>query len=269
MLIALIRADKEAQKQVGSSRQEQCCRACCNARVTAPAYCSCFLISLSLLFVICVNLWLSVEISLLRCCRMLQGREVPDSELFCQRSLTRYSFQFAIVIALITASCFSLSAQTRGYVKGVVRGASGAPVPDAVVVVTNQVTRKVRKARSERDGTYSVQVPAGAYRVNLEPPNVAQFDTGKSYGDFAIARGDTLENVIVEAGGEMTIDIAVGPKPADEKTGPSTTASQRLVAPDRWRFRFPEYERYGDRGARGRDIALKKSRWWDPYNQSV
>src|SRR5258705_1691878 len=199
---------------------------------------------------------------------MLQGREVPDSELFCQRSLTRYSIQFAIVIVLITASCFSLSAQTRGYVKGVVRGTSGAPVPNVAVVVTNQVTRKVRKALSERDGTYSVQVPAGAYRVNLEPPNLAQFDKVKIYGYFAIARGDTLANVIVEAGSETTIDIAVGPKPADEKTRPST-ASPRVDAPDRWRFRFPEYERYGDRGARGRDIPFKKSRWWDPYNQRV
>ena len=38
---------------------------------------------------------------------------------------------------------------------------------------------------------------------------------------------------------------------------------------DRWRIGFPEYDRYGDRGARGRDIPFKKGRWWDPYNQSV
>ena len=43
----------------------------------------------------------------------------------------------------------------------------------------------------------------------------------------------------------------------------------RREARDRWRIGFPEYDRYGDRGARGRDIPFKKGRWWDPYNQSV
>src|ERR1041384_5974934 len=44
---------------------------------------------------------------------------------------------------------------------------------------------------------------------------------------------------------------------------------QRRETPDRWRIIFPEYDRYGDRGARGRDIPFKRGRWWDPYNQNV
>ena len=88
------------------------------------------------------------------------------------------------------------------------------------------------------------------------------FDKDKNYGDFAIVKGDTLENVIVEPGKETTVDIPLAP-PQD------TTSTQRRETPDRWRVEFPEYDRYGDRGARGRDIPFKKGRWWDPYNQSV
>ena len=118
--------------------------------------------------------------------------------------------------------------------------------------------------RTETDGSYSVQLPSGAYRVNLDQPVTAQFDKDKNYGDFAIARGDTLENVIIEPGKETIVDIPVAPPP----TGVPATP-QRRETPDRWRVVFPEYDRYGDRGARGRDIPFKKGRWWDPYNQRV
>src|SRR5262249_51625249 len=107
-------------------------------------------------------------------------------------------------------------------------------------------------------------LPAGAYRLTLEQPNVAAFDKDKKYGDFAIVRGDTLENVVVEAGKDIVIDIAIAPPPAGTPAPPP-----RPATPDRWRLLFPEYDRYGDRGARGRDIPFKRGRWWDPYNQNV
>jgi hypothetical protein len=47
------------------------------------------------------------------------------------------------------------------------------------------------------------------------------------------------------------------------------TQPDRRSARDRWRLGFPEYDRYGDRGGRGRDIQFKEGRWYDPYNQNV
>src|SRR5205814_7899725 len=44
--------------------------------------------------------------------------------------------------------------------------------------------------------------------------------------------------------------------------------SDRREVRDRWRIGFPEYDRYGDKGARGRDIPFRRGRWYDPYNQS-
>ena len=154
--------------------------------------------------------------------------------------------------------------QGTGRLKGVVHSSSGTPAAGAIVVITNQVTRKVKRVRTESDGTYSLSLPAGAYRITLDQPNTGAFDKDNNYGDFAIARGDTLENVIIEAGKEHVVDISIAPQPTGAQAAP-----QRRETPDRWRIIFPEYDRYGDRGARGRDIPFKRGRWWDPYNQNV
>jgi len=165
-----------------------------------------------------------------------------------------------VIILLIVATTFL---QTTGELKGVVRSAAGAGVPNVVVVVTNQVTRQTKRARTGPDGTYSIKLAAGAYRLTLDQPHVAVFDPNKNYGDYALVRGDTLENVIVEAGRETQIDLSIAEKP------PTNVPAQQRETPDRWRIEFPEYDRYGDRGTRGRDIPFKRGRWWDPYNQNV
>jgi hypothetical protein len=182
--------------------------------------------------------------------------------------------------------CFSALGQGSGRLKGTVRIASGAPIRDVVIVATNQVTGKWKRTRSDGDGLYTFQLPAGAYRLKVNPPYIAGFDKNKVYGEFAIPRGEALENVIVEAGKETVVDIPldqtkieeikpqIGEKPtgyAGHNTVPSEpqTSQDRREARDRWRIGFPEYDRYGDRAARGRDIPFKRGRWWDPYDQSV
>jgi hypothetical protein len=176
----------------------------------------------------------------------------------------RRTVQTTALTFLIVASGLVVCAQSSGRLKGVVRTSAGAPAPGVVVVITNQVTRKIRRVQTGADGGYSLSLPAGAYRISLAQPNTAQFDKDKNYGDFAIVRGDTLENVIIEPGKETAIDISIAPPP----TG-TVPVPQRRETPDRWRIVFPEYDRYGDRGARGRDIPFKRGRWWDPYNQNV
>ena len=189
--------------------------------------------------------------------------------------------------ALLTPSFVMLGfAQGSGRLLGVVRAASGTPVAGVSIIATNQVTGKWKRVRSGGDGRYSFSLPAGAYRVRVGAPQVAKFDKDKNYGDFTIARGDALENVIVEAGKETVIDIpldqveikVIPAAPGDQPTGhagaetvPSEppTSPDRREARDRWRIGFPEYDRYGDKAARGRDIPFKRGRWWDPYNQSV
>jgi hypothetical protein len=195
-------------------------------------------------------------------------------------------FEFTAAAALTLTLCVSTFAQASGRLKGTARAASGTGVADVTVIVTNQVTGKSKRVRTNRDGSYSVQLAAGAYRTKVSAPYVAKFEKDKNYGEFAIARGEVLENVIIESGKETIVDIPVDqekieplPQRAREKptghAGAETVSSEPQTSPDRreardrWRIGFPEYDRYGDRAARGRDIPFKRGRWWDPYNQSV
>ncbi len=189
-------------------------------------------------------------------------------------------------VVLIHALGPSVLGQGSGRIKGTVRVASGAPMPGVIIVVTNQVTGKWKRVRSAPDGTYSLQLDAGAYRLTVVAPHVAKFAKDQNYGEFATPRGAALENVIVEPGKDASVDIPLdqvelkeiarpaGDKPTGNagsetvKSEPQTDATRR-EARDRWRIGFPEYDRYGDRAARGRDIPFKRGRWWDPYNQSV
>ncbi|HYT49873.1 MAG TPA: hypothetical protein VEL78_05740, partial [Pyrinomonadaceae bacterium] len=120
---------------------------------------------------------------------------------------------------------------------------------------------------------------------SVAPPYTAKFDRTKSYGEHALIRDDSIENVIVSEGKETKIDFAIektegkpivnvpARKPlgaagkASVESEPQTQSDRREVR-DRWRIGFPEYDRYGDKGARSRDIPFRRGRWYDPYNQS-
>ena len=185
-----------------------------------------------------------------------------------------------MVAVLMLTSAICAFAQ-NGSITGTVRGSA----PGIVLVATNQVTSKVTRARVGADGRYAMRVPAGAYRVTVALPYVAKFDQTKNYGEHAVIRDDVLENVIVSEGKETKIDFEVEKReakplvsvPERQPSGaagqesvesePQTQADRRAVR-DRWRIGFPEYDRYGDKGARGRDIPFTKGRWYDPYHQS-
>jgi hypothetical protein len=193
----------------------------------------------------------------------------------------------AVPLAMLLATGEAgVLAQENGRITGVVRNAAGAAVAGVTVLATNQVTSQVKRARTGTDGSYSMQLSSGAYRLGVEAPHSAKFDKGKDYGPFIITRDNVLENVIVEPGKNIALDIVLEEKkpeeipqvPSDQPIGyagkdsvqsdPQTRADRR-TARDRWRIGFPEYDRYGDRGARGRDIPFRRGRWYDPYNQSV
>jgi hypothetical protein len=178
-----------------------------------------------------------------------------------------------------------VSAGALGQKRGTISGTITPPAPSVVVVAINQVTSRVARAPVRSDGSYSLNIRPGAYRLTVASPYVAKFDKGKNYGEHALIRDDSLENVIVSEGKETKIDFAVekiAEKPivnvparkplgaagsASVDSEPQTQSDRREVR-DRWRIGFPEYDRYGDKGARGRDIPFKKGRWYDPYNQS-
>lgn len=188
-------------------------------------------------------------------------------------------------LALVAGLMMVVSAAALGQKRGTISGTITPPAPSVVVVATNQVTSRVARAPVKSDGTYSLNIRPGAYRLTVAAPFVAKFDKGKNYGEHALIRDDSLENVIVSEGKETKIDFAIEKveakplvnvpprKPLGAAGNTSVdsdtqTQSDRREVRDRWRIGFPEYDRYGDKGARGRDIPFRRGRWYDPYNQS-
>lgn len=194
---------------------------------------------------------------------------------------------YLIVISIFTFLAAAESrGQSRGAITGIVRNAAGTAVTGVIVRATNQTTSRSHLVRTNPDGSYRLRLQPGAYSISVGSPHTAKFDKDKPYGGFSLPRGDVLENVLVDSGQETKIDITVeevtpealgneeSSRPlghSGKKSVPSEpqTKPDRREALDRWRVGFPEYDRYGDRGARGRDIPFRKGRWWDPYNQSV
>ncbi len=185
-----------------------------------------------------------------------------------------------LLVALVLFGSTVAPAQSNGRLTGTVRGgAAKAPLAGVSVTAVNQVTTRRERTRTDSAGQYSFRLAPGAYRVMVDAPDARRFDQ---------------ENVIIEAGQTKTLDVAVEaveplkegerPKPfidpvaEEEPTGfvggdsvdsaPQTQAARREVR-DRWRVSFPEYDRYGDKGGRGRDITFRRGRWYNPYDQNL
>jgi hypothetical protein len=189
---------------------------------------------------------------------------------------TRAGITLALLVIVTPAA-----AQTRGTITGTIQ----PPTAGLTVVATNQVTSQITRTGVATDGRYSLQVRPGAYRLSVELPYSARFDKAKNYGEHALIREDTLENVMVGEGKKAIVDFVVEKRaeiplvniPERQPLGAAGQASVASEPPaqtdrrsvrDRWRIGFPEYDRYGDKAARGRDIPFKQGRWYDPYNQS-
>jgi hypothetical protein len=214
-------------------------------------------------------------------CQALSPSPLPTGEGQENRLSNDRCSKLVAALALTLVIAVFASGQKRGTIAGVVT----PPAANLVVIATNQVTSKATRGHVSPDGSYSLRVHPGAYRLSVEAPYLAKFDKAKNYDEHALIRDDSLENVIVSEGKETKIDFAVekieerpvvgrtARRPLGAAGGTSVesepqTQSDRREVRDRWRIGFPEYDRYGDKGARGRDIPFRRGRWYDPYNQS-
>jgi hypothetical protein len=103
----------------------------------------------------------------------------------------------------------SAFAQTsKGILTGVARDPSGAVIPDAAVIVTNQNTGEQRTAQTHQDGSYRIDALApGSYTVSashtgftdLKTSNLAVRASVVTSYDLPLATGATSTTVTVEA----------------------------------------------------------------------
>ena len=187
-----------------------------------------------------------------------------------------------IAALLVALSSIAAAQSSGGRLTGKAFDREGKPVAGVVVNATNQTNSVVVSERTSADGSYIIRLRAGAYRITVSEPYEARFDRGKTeqYGIFSNVLCDptrkkcaTLENVIIDSG-ERKIDIVVAEPDKESADAGKPNAGNppgpnRREVRDRWRYEFPEYDRYGDRGARGRDIPFRKNRWLNPYDRNV
>lgn len=189
----------------------------------------------------------------------------------------------ALSILVFAGSGIAAAQQQGGRLAGKVTGADGKPISGVTVRIVNQTSSKTQLVMTKTDGGYAARLPAGAYRISVAPPFEARFDRGKvaEYGAFSNVICDetkklcpVVENIIIGGATERNIDFEVAApgvekpdQPASQTTPPKPADTQEVR--DRWRLGFPEYDRYGDKGARGRDIPFKRNRWYQPYDQNV
>ncbi len=207
----------------------------------------------------------------------------------------RFITALSILFSLIWATAPVCAQSQFGRLTGTITGKDGKPLANVEVSAVNQTSGQIKISKTKTDGKYLFRLNAGAYRLRVLPPFAARFERGKAaeYGKFADVRCgesttvcETLENLIVSGEAVTKIDFAVaeikneiketsnGEKPngAAGKTSVDSAAQtkpDRREVRDRWRIAFPEYDRYGDQGARGRDVQFNRNRWFDPYSQNV
>src|ERR1043166_1590312 len=188
---------------------------------------------------------------------------------------------FLALLALSIVPCLHAQSST-GRLTGRVLDDEGNPVAGVTVVATNQTSGDDESSTTRSDGRYSFRLRAGAYRITVAPPFEARFNAGKSaeYGVFSNLFCDRkrdkcpiIENVIIDSG-ERKIEFNVVDTRKDAKAGDTEKAEAKVVPDrremrDRWRFEFPEYDRYGDKGARGRDIPFRRNAWYNPYDRNI
>ncbi|MFL6374005.1 MAG: carboxypeptidase-like regulatory domain-containing protein, partial [Pyrinomonadaceae bacterium] len=176
---------------------------------------------------------------------------------------------------------FASACLAQGLLSGKVTDKDGKPVGGVIIVATNQTSTREITRRTQTDGSYAFKLQQGAYSVKVAPPYEARFDRGKlgEVGSYAQAICDdtkkkctVLENLIMD--GDHKLDFSVVEPDKDEKPAESEAAKkagpERREVIDRWRYNFPEYDRYGDKGARGRDIPFRRNnRWYNPYDRNL
>ncbi len=191
-----------------------------------------------------------------------------------------YKLAIWLVISVVMGVPLAYAQPSSGRLIGKTLGKDGKPVAGVVINVVNQTSSELSTTRSKPDGSYALRLRAGAYKMSVGPPYEARFDRGKAadYGIFSNFICDdtkkkcaTLENVIID-GTERKIDFVVVDPAKDTEpsaTGAKPAGPDRREVRDRWRIEFPEYDRYGDKGARGRDIPFKRGSWYNPYDRNV
>ena len=127
------------------------------------------------------------------------------------------SYRRSVVIAIaLVALAYAVPARAQaqqGRITGIVRDATGIPVPGVAVTATNQTTKASQTTATGNDGSYSFSLAPGGYTVTA---------TLSGFRNAA-------QNVEVTAGASKQIDLSLEPALAQEVTVTATKREQTVL----------------------------------------
>ncbi len=122
--------------------------------------------------------------------------------------------QFACIL-LLTAAPALLAQSASGTLSGKITNASGAAVPNAAITVTNSATNQSQKVLTGPDGGFSLSLPPGTYRVDVETQGYKH----TTQRDITLVAGPPQQ---------ITITMEVGPMPETVEIKGHTPAIQTV-----------------------------------------
>jgi hypothetical protein len=110
------------------------------------------------------------------------------------------AFRFLLVTLLLSATGIAFAQLDTGTIEGTVRDTTGAVIPNAAIVVTNQGTQRTIHVTASGLGTFSVaSLPVGIYRVSA---SYKGFNVENVIGVPLNASESHRVDVVLRAGGE-------------------------------------------------------------------
>ena len=112
------------------------------------------------------------------------------------------AFRLLFAAFLLTATGAAFAQLDTGSIEGTIRDTTGAVIPNAAVVVTNQGTQSTYHVTAGRSGTFSVpSLPVGTYSVSA---SYHGFDTQNVVGVALNASESHRVDLVLRPGGEST-----------------------------------------------------------------
>src|SRR3979409_739806 len=130
----------------------------------------------------------------------------------------------SICTLAFTAGAYAQATAGLGAISRTVRDASGASIPDATVVVTNESKGIKRTMQSTGAGAFSAPalVPASGYSITVTKQGFATWEVK----DFEILVGQTIDFKVTLQAGVLLTQVQVtaeAPMVEDTKTGVTAT----------------------------------------------
>ncbi len=134
----------------------------------------------------------------------------------------------ALVVAAVPLSYGIQSSPTTGNLNGTVRDATGAVLPNALIIARNLGTNQARQVSSAEDGSYRfVALPVGDYEIDAGVPSFAPYVNPTV--TVALGRTILLDITLNPAGVTQTVNVTEQPPPID----PTATATTTTIDPER------------------------------------